>query len=160
MSSNSRKPGEPLLAVLNHALEEELMLSATMREYLGRITGPNFHSLFRLFGDQRRQVERWLGELTERARAIGDVARFGVDEIARSARAAVTPKPTQPPRNMVGELLAMHEGIATRLRCELAGCAGDSATIDFLQRLVDFHETAAWMLRMVLQGPDVPTHRD
>lgn len=136
------------------------MLSATMRDYVARITGPNFHSLFRLFGDQRRQVDRWLGELTERAHAIGIMARFGVDEIARSARAVVTPRNPLPPRNMVGELLALHEGIAARLRAELSSCRGDSATLDFLRRLADFHETAAWMLRMVLQGPDVPTRND
>lgn len=132
------------------------MLSETMRNYLARVTGPNFHSLFRLFGDQRRQVDRWLGEITARARAISSVAWVGVEEIAQSAKDAVAAPKAVPPRNMVGELLALHEGIAARLRAELAGCAGDSATIDLLGRVVDFHETAAWMLRMVLQGRDVP----
>ncbi|MDO8543593.1 MAG: ferritin-like domain-containing protein [Opitutaceae bacterium] len=156
----SGKARENLLKVLNHVLEEEVVLSATMRGYLGSITGPKFHSLYRLFGDQCRQIERWLGEITERTRAVGTVARVGADEIVRSARAAVSGAPAVPPRNMVGELLNLHEGIAARLRDDLAACRPDSATMEFLNRLVEFHENTAWMLRMVLHGPNVPVRED
>ena len=149
------KARENLLNILNHALEEEIVLSSRMRGFLGRVTGPNFHSLYRLFGDQCRQIDRWLGEITARTRAIGTVARIGAGEVVDSARAAIKPRGPVPARNMVGELLALHEGIAARLREDLVACRADSATADFLTRLAEFHETAAWMLRTVV-GRDVP----
>lgn len=145
-----------LLRILNHALQEEVVLSATMREFLGRITGPNFHSLYRLFGDQCRQLDQWLGEIADRTRTFGATARATAEERARAANAVVNPPPARPPRDMVGELLALHEGIAARLRGDLAACGADAATSSLLSRLVDFHETTAWMLRMVLDGPEVP----
>jgi starvation-inducible DNA-binding protein len=157
MESNapSRLPAKArdnLKKVLNHALQEELALSSTMHDFLGKITGPNKHSLYRLFGDQAKQLDQWLGEITNRAKAFGTVARAGASEIARSAQAAVTPGGRPPPRNMIGELLAQHEGIAERLRHDLAAASSDPATAELLKRLVDFHETTAWMLRMVEHG--------
>jgi starvation-inducible DNA-binding protein len=150
------KARENLKKVLNHALEEEIALSTTMREFLGKITGPNKHSLYRLFGDQAKQLDQWLGEISNRAKAFGTVARVSAAEIARSAQAAVAPGERPPPRNMIGELLAQHEGIAERLRHDLAAASTDPATAELLKGLVDFHETTAWMLRMVLNGPQVP----
>ena len=149
------KARENLARILNHALQEEVVLSATMRDFLGSVTGPNFHSLYRLFGDHCRQIDRWLGEIGERARALGAVMRATVVEQAKSAGGSADPA-ARPARNIVGDLLALHEGIAARLRADLAACGGDTATADFLTRLVDFHETTAWMLRMVLDGPEVP----
>ena len=127
------KTRENLLKVLNHALEEEVVLSVTMRAFLNNITGPNFHSLYRLFGDQCRQIDRWLGELTARARGMGVVARAGAGEVTRSARKSVSAHAALPPRNMIGELLVQHEGIADRLRADLAACSSDAATAELLK---------------------------
>ena len=148
------KARQNLAAILNHALEEEVVLSTTMRRFLGRVTGPNFYSLYRLFGDQCRQIDRWLTEITDRAKSLGAVARAGAAEFTTAAAPGAGGQ--LPARNMVGELLALHEGIAQRLRADLAACTTAQATADFLARLVEFHETTAWMLRMVLDGPEVP----
>ncbi|HUR58794.1 MAG TPA: ferritin-like domain-containing protein [Opitutaceae bacterium] len=150
------KARDNLMTILNHALEEEVVLSVTMRGFLNNITGPNFHSLYRLFGDQCRQIDRWLGEISARARGMGVVARAGASEVTRAARDSVGPPGALPPRNMIGELLVQHEGIADRLRADLAACSSDASTAELLKRLVEFHETAAWMLQMVLDGPEVP----
>lgn len=152
----TRQARDNLMKILNHALEEEVVLSVMMRSFLINITGPNFHSLYRLFGEQCRQIDRWLGEISDRTRGIGEMARASAAEIARSARDAVVSPGGLPARNMIGELLVQHEGIADRLRVDLAGCTGDPATAELLKRLVEFHETAAWMLQMVLDGPEVP----
>ena len=135
------------------------MLSATMRGFLARVTGPQSHSLFRLFGDQCRELDSWLHEIAERARACGLVSRMGAAELARSARAAVAPPPDLPARNMIDELLVKHEAIAADLRRDLAACSGAPAINELLVRLVEFHETTAWMLRMVLERPEVPRSR-
>lgn len=158
MKSNTLtgKARENLMNILSHALEEEAILSATMRGVLNNITGPNVHSLYRLFGDQCRQIDRWLGEISARARAFGIVVRAGAGEIARSAQDTLGSRSGAPARNLIGELLGQHEGIAQRLRTDLAACSADAATAELIKRLVEFHETTAWMLRMVLDEPEVP----
>lgn len=151
MSGPLARTREQVLRLLGHALEEEVTLSATMRGILGRVTGAPFHSVYRLLGDQCRQIDQWLTEIGDRARAFG-----------AATPVEATPAPVsvasegELSRHTLGELLALHEGIAGRLRADLATSAADAATSSLLGRLVDFHETTAWMLRMLLDGPEVP----
>ena len=143
---------EKLARILNHALQEEVVLSATLRAFLGRLAGPNFHSLSRLLGDHRRQLDEWLQEIAARVRDGGT----GAEELARGLDRVVGAADAAPARDMIGELLDLHEGIAARLRGDLAECGGDAATKSLLSGLVDFHETTAWMLRTVRMVPEVP----
>ena len=56
---------------------------------------------------------------------------------------------------MIGELLTLHEELAKRLQDDVRKCLnelGDAGTAGILRRLVEFHETTAWMLRTVLEG--------
>jgi DNA-binding ferritin-like protein len=53
---------------------------------------------------------------------------------------------------MIGDLLARHEQMADRLRQDIVRL-GDPTTEGVLQRLLEFHETSAWMLRMLHDGP-------
>jgi starvation-inducible DNA-binding protein len=132
-------------AILDHVLADELTLSATTRDFYASVTGPNFHSLHKLFEDQYRQLEGWLARLAARTRALG-------------ASGAEMPKPTQsnppiglPAKKMLGELMTLHEQIAARLRDDVRACSerlGDTNTAEELARLVEFHENTAWMLRM------------
>jgi len=50
-------------------------------------------------------------------------------------------------------LLARHEEMAHRLRDDIERLP-DPGTADLLLRLAEFHETTAWMLRVVSHGPD------
>jgi starvation-inducible DNA-binding protein len=150
----SEKTRETVMRLLNHALSEELQLSATTRTFLRHVTGPNFHSLHRLFGDQDRQIERWLADIRARAREVGAAAQAGGEDVAAATRGAVGGTEL-PARNMVNELLSLHEGVAQRLRADLVASTSrlnDSATADFFQRLVEFHETTAWVLRVLQEG--------
>jgi starvation-inducible DNA-binding protein len=150
----TEKTREAVMRLLNHALSEELQLSATTRAFLRHVTGPNFHSLHRLFGDQDRQIARWLADIRARAREVGAAAQAGGEDIAAATRGAVVATELPAP-NMVGELLSLHEGVAARLRADLAASTDplrDSALRDFFQRLVEFHETTAWVLRVLQEG--------
>jgi len=100
-----------VIRILNHVLVEELHLSATTRSFLPHLTGPNVHSLHRLFSDQERH-----------ARSAGALVLAGAEEIAVATNAAATGAGL-PARNMIGELLSMHEGVATRLRDDLAAAS-------------------------------------
>lgn len=143
---------EHVARLLNHALEEEVVLSATMRSILGRVTSAPFHSVYRLLGDQCRQIDQWLTEIGDRARAFG----AAVPATQQPVRDSGVPAEPALSRHTLGELLALHEGIAERLRADLAQAAADAATCSLVRRLVDFHETTAWMLRTLLDAPEVP----
>jgi starvation-inducible DNA-binding protein len=148
------KTRSAVIRILNHALVEEIQVSTTTRNFLRHVAGPNFHSLYRLFGDQDRQIGEWLEEIRQRARSAGEAVLTGSDEMAGSPPSAEIAAPS-PPRNMIGELLCLHEGVARRLRYDLGALPNrlaDRGITDFLVRLVDFHETTAWMLRILQEG--------
>lgn len=149
----SNRARAAVASILNHALAEELLLSSTTRDFSGTV--PNFHSLHRLLADQYRQLERWVDQLASRTWALGPSASADnkMDELA--AARCVTLRDRMPEDTMVAELLSLHEELADRLREDGRKCShalGDPTTAGVLERLVEFHETTAWMLRMVLQG--------
>ena len=140
-------------SILRHALAEELLLTSTTRGFSGTV--PNFHSLHRLFADQYRQLERWVDQLALRAWSLvpSAGAEGKMEELA--AARCVELEERVPASTMVAELLALHEQLAERLRDDVRKCSqtlGDPVTAAVLQRLVEFHETTAWLLRMVGQG--------
>jgi starvation-inducible DNA-binding protein len=148
------KTREALARIFNHALREELQLSATTRSFVRHMTGPNSYSLHRLFDDQGREIEQWLEQIKQQARAAGTGPAAGAEDSVDGAADPVH-EGSVLPRNMIGELLSMHEGVATRLREDLGSASNrllDHGLADFFTRLVDFHETTAWMLRMLLEG--------
>jgi starvation-inducible DNA-binding protein len=147
------KARETFARLLNHVLADECSLSATTRDYRWSVTGPNLYSLHRLFDEQRRQLDYWLGQIFERTRAAG-MAMFGELEQTSRAGPPVVEHPGLAPQSMIGDLLARHEEMAKRLHTELAGI-GDPVTTELLQHLVEFHETSAWMLRVLHERPAV-----
>jgi starvation-inducible DNA-binding protein len=147
----SGKARQTLAMILNHVLEDECKLSATTRKFRWKVTGPNFHSLHRLFDEQRQQIDYWLDQVMARTRAIGVPA----DKVPAADEPA-THEHSLPAGRMIGELLALHEKMARQLRADVEACGarcGDRGTADLLKRLVDFHETTAWMLRTLLDQP-------
>lgn len=138
--------------LLNHVLADECRLSATTRDFRWKVTGPNFHSLHKLFDEQRRQIDGWLDQLVARTRAVGVAATAASVPVSRPAGEAFLPA-----SEMIGELLARHEAMARRLRSDVEACGatlGDRSTAELLNRLQEFHETTAWMLRMLLDLPE------
>lgn len=149
--SLSEKARETIAKFLVPLLAEECSLSATIRHYRWTVTGPHFHSLHKLFEDQRRQLEGWLTLLFQRATWAGVAVRL-------SASRRETPPPRTgaaglEPQQMIDDLLTRHEQMSRVLRDEMRRFA-DPATADLLKKLADFHETAAWMLRMLLEPPE------
>jgi starvation-inducible DNA-binding protein len=145
------KARQSLVRILDYVLKEECFLLATTHDYRWNVTGPNLYSLHRLFDEQRRQLDYWLDRVVERAKSIGLPKR----EFEKKARRTDTAKAGArlPARSMIGDLVARHERIAGHLRDDIARLP-DRATAELLQRLLEFHETTAWMLRMVHNGPD------
>ena len=143
-TSFTGKARESLAKILDHVLRDECSLSATTRDYRWNVTGPNLYSLHRLFDEQRRQLDYWLGRVIERAKAAG-LAAVNLGDAPPATGAGL------PPDSMIEDLLARHEAMARQLREDIARL-GDPGTAELLARLIDFHETAAWMLRMLHDG--------
>lgn len=154
------KARQTLARILNHVLAEECMLAATTRDFRWKVTGPHFHSLHKLFDEQRQQIDGWLDQLLARSRAVGvpaEVTTAGEGETGATG-------PAIPAHEMIGELLARHEAMAQQLQRDIEACGaglGDRGTAELLQRLEEFHETTAWMLRMLLPATgDAPARPD
>ena len=143
---------DSLSKILDLVLKEEVFLLATMREYRVSVTGPNLYSLRRLFDEQRRQLDYWLDRVIERTKLIGG-AKKASELRKKKAEPELKVGTNVPARSMIGDLLSRHERMARRLR-EVIERLPDAATADLLLRLVEFHETTAWMLRVVHSGPD------
>jgi starvation-inducible DNA-binding protein len=142
---------DTIARILDHVLKEECSLSATTRAYRWKVTGPNLYSLHRLFDEQRRQLDYWLNQVVERTKATGLFAGFRPEEIVQDAARKERTSGNLPAGTIIGDLLARHEAMARQLRGDVERL-GDPATAELLTRLIEFHETTAWMLRMVQPG--------
>lgn len=132
--------------VLKHVLADESRLAAATRDYVWRVRGSPLQSLKRLFAEQGRQVDRWVSELAAHARSLG-IAMGAVRDATSPDRCGEQGSPAV----MIGELLALHEDMVTKLRTDVAVLEEDeSEEASFLEGLLEFHETTAWMLRLVL----------
>lgn len=147
------KARETFAKLIDHVLKEECSLSATTREYRWTVTGPNFHSLHKLFDEQRRQLDGWLSQLMQWTRATGIVGGDALEDLTRAKEQCVSGGAALPAQKMIDDLLARHEEMSRKLR-ENVQNVGDPASTEILQRLADFHDTTAWMLRMLLEAPD------
>jgi starvation-inducible DNA-binding protein len=145
------KARETLARIFDHVLKDECLLSATTRDYRWNVTGPNLYSLHRLFDEQRRQLDEWLDQLIERAKSFGFGARASLEQNVQLPAADAVSGAGLPAGTMVVDLLLRHEEMAHRLREDIARL-NDPVTADLLMRMVEFHETTAWMLRMVNHG--------
>ena len=145
------KARETLAKILDHVLQDECSLSATTRAYRWNVTGPNLYSLHRLFDEQRRQLDHWLTQIGQRAKSAGFGVQNSLEDISRNATPSPAAAAGVPPSTMIGDLLTRHEEMAERLRQDVARL-GDPTTAELLNRLREFHETTAWMLRMLQSG--------
>ena len=145
------KARDTFARIVRHLLAEECSLSATTGAYRWTVSGPHFHSLHKLFDEQRRQLDQWLAQLCQRSAAAGVPPPGTLEELKRGAgtEAATALRAEQ----MIDDLLARHEELSRKLR-ENLGALADPGTMEVVQRLADFHDTTAWMLRMLLEGPD------
>lgn len=146
------RSGTRLRTVLNHVLIQESRLAAVTRDYVGRLRGSPLESIRRLLGEQGRQMDRWLREISTRVRGAETNATSPPEPAAEAHR----PGEGTAPRQAAAELLSRHEAIIRELRTAVEAL-GENGTADeaaLLNPLLEFHETSAWILRLLLESPD------
>lgn len=135
-----------LAAVFSRVVARESQLAAATAAYAWRVPGSPLLSVRRLFAEQGRQMQWWLSEIGSRAAALGVALKPAPG--AGGAEAA---------DNAITSILAQHEAVAEELRAtleELRARDPESDAVVLLDGLLEFHETSAWMLRLLLESPE------
>jgi starvation-inducible DNA-binding protein len=141
------------VAILSALLADEFVLGTRTRNYHWNVTGPHFHDLHKLFGDQYDALDGIMDDMAERVRALGEHAVGTLAELLELARLKEQPGKYPNAAQMTAELLSGHEAVIRQLRGDLEKCGtkfGDAGTTDFLTGLMEQHEKMAWMLRSIL----------
>lgn len=147
--------GDLISSIYEHLWVDESRLAAATRRIVGRLPGAAGQSLVRLFVDHCRQLDGWTRELKDQAWTVGIAVPCvgGVSDDVETADAVA-----RSPRAIVAEALSLHDRLAKRLRDDLESieCSEAAGSISrLLNRLLEFHETTAWMLRLLLASPEL-----
>jgi len=143
--------------VLNNLLSDEYLLSTKTKNYHWNVTGPHFHDLHTLFGNQYAKLDVFIDEVGERVRALGGNAFGTMTEFLRCTRLQERPEVHPSELAMVEDLYDDHEILLRSLRGSLAGNAslrGDIGTTELLTRAMQEHEKMVSMLQSVLGKHD------
>lgn len=140
-------------AVLERVLLHESQLAASTREFMSRVRGSPMQSIKRLFAEQGRQIDRWVDEVGMCVRAIGGAVACATkgsavdhDEFDPTAPGVAVTSLLRRHEKAIRELRPVVEMLRTR------DPNGDAASV--LAGLLEFHETTAWMLRLLLESPE------
>ena len=146
---------QAVVKILNTVLADEYVLYTKTRNYHWNVVGPQFNDLHKFFEAQYEELDAFIDEVAERARALGGSALGTLTELARTARLKEEPGKYPDAEGMLSRLLADHESVIRELRADLVTAIdkhGDAGTGDFLTGLMEKHEKMAWMLRAFLPG--------
>ncbi len=132
--------------VLAVVLNDTYRLMIKSQTYHWNVTGPLFYSIHNITEEQCTDMFAAADVLAERIRALGMPASVSRAHLTADGGDA---SETQATDEMVKDLLADHESLATQLRAlvELAEMEGDPPTADLATERAAFHEKTAWMLR-------------
>ncbi len=145
IDANQRKEIANLLAGL---LADTYVLYTKTQNFHWNVTGPQFHSLHKMFEEQYHQLAAAVDEIAERIRALGFTTPAGLTKFIelselKDASGEITAN------NMIDELLHDHESI---IRCArkiftVASDMSDEVTVGLISERLAEQEKTAWMLR-------------
>lgn len=146
------KDRQAVAATLNVLLSDEYLLYTKTRNYHWNVTGPRFNDLHKFFEAQYEELDDFIDEVAERARALGERAYGSLSEFHQNARLKEQKGAVPDAPGMLKSLLEDHEALIRSLRADVDDAAAhkDMGTSDFLTGLMEAHEKMAWMLRSFL----------
>ena len=139
--------------ILNASLADEFVLYTKTRNFHWNVTGPQFNDLHKFFEAQYEELEGFVDDVAERARALGGVALGSMQGFLKNTRLKESVGAPPTAMAMIAELLKDHETIIRQLREDIGKVSdkfGDEGTADFLTGNMEAHEKMAWMLRAFL----------
>lgn len=139
-----------LLAIV---LSDEMALYIKTRKFHWNVTGESFMELHKLFEAQYTELEMTIDEVAERINKLGSKTIGTMKEFSSLTRIEEHPNKYPNQKAMLTELLADHELLTLELRKDIAVCADeieDAGTADLLTKIIQQHESNAWILRRYL----------
>ncbi len=139
-----------IVNLLSVNLSDAITLYTKTRKFHWNVSGDSFMELHKLFQAQYTELEETIDEIAERINKLGGKTIGTMKEFSELARLKESPGKYPSQKEMIKELLADHEAMATALRKDIDLCADkfkDVGTTDFLTKVIQQHETTAWILR-------------
>lgn len=142
---NQRKEIADLLARL---LADTYVLYAKTQNFHWNVTGPQFHSLHKMFEEQYLQLALAVDEIAERIRALGFVAPAGLSKFSELSELKDVSGEIAASQ-MINELLHDHEVIIRNAHkiFTVASELSDEVTEGLISERLTEQEKTAWMLR-------------
>jgi starvation-inducible DNA-binding protein len=147
------KQRDGVVGILNAALSDEFVLYTKTRNFHWNVTGSQFNDLHKFFEAQYEELEGFIDDVAERARALGGVAVGSMQGFLKHTRLKESTGVSPSAMEMIAELLKDHETIIRQLREDIKKVGdkfSDEGTADFLTGNMEAHEKMAWMLRAFL----------
>jgi len=137
---------------LSTLLADTYIVYLKTQNYHWNVTGPNFHSLHKMFEEQYLELANAVDEIAERIRAL---QAFAPASFAQYLELSNIKEETKVPSSnqMIKNLLNDHEIIIKHLAGlqPIAVDAGDEGTLDMLITRTEVHQKTAWMLRSSME---------
>ncbi|MBA3704931.1 MAG: DNA starvation/stationary phase protection protein [Bacteroidetes bacterium] len=139
--------------LLSVILSNEMVLYVKTRKFHWNVSGESFMELHRLFQGQYTKLEEEIDEIAERINKLGFKSIGTMSEFLKLSSIKEFPDSDPSSKEMIEELLSDNEFLIVLLRKNIDLCSEkykDAGTTDFLTKLMEAHETTAWVLRRYL----------
>lgn len=139
--------------LLSVVLSDEMTLYVKTRKFHWNVAGSSFMELHKLFEDHYTQLEAIIDEVAERIGKLGGKTIGTMNEFSKLSRIKETPGKYPEQKEMLSELLGDHEILIAELRKDIDKSSddnNDAGTADLLTKVLQQHETIAWILRRYL----------
>ncbi len=150
IAETNLKKSTSLLSIL---LSDEMTLYVKTRKFHWNISGNSFMELHKLFESQYIQFEAIIDEVAERINKLGSKTIGTMKEFTNLSRLEENENNYPAQKDMILELLKDNETLITEIRKDIDVCANenhDAGTADLLTKILQQHETMAWILRRYL----------
>lgn len=150
LDESTRKEVVSLLSAL---LANQHVLYIKTRNFHWNLTGHRFSTLHLFFEKQYGELEVAIDETAERIRMLGSASPGSMKEFLELASLKETPGALVHGDTAVAALRDDHEAASRECRkvVDRSDELGDAGTADFVTKLLQGHEQAAWMLRSFLE---------
>jgi len=139
--------------ILSTVLSDEMTLYIKTRKFHWNIIGNSFMELHKLFESQYREFEDIIDEIAERINKLGSKTIGTMKEFSANTRLFEYENKYPQQKEMIMELLFDNEFLITEIRKDIDSVSienHDAGTADLLTRILQQHETMAWVLRRYL----------
>lgn len=140
-------------AALAALLADEMILYIKTRKFHWNVSGESFMELHKLFEKQYKELELSIDELAERIGKLGQKTIGTTEEFSNLTTLKEHPGVNGSADEMIKELFSDHQAVIVELRKGIDLCAEatkDAGTADLLTKIMEQHETVAWILRRYL----------